>query len=74
MNKTTTLTLNEDQLMRLLDGMLSTQEPLELSDSGCNKVERLLFVSNSHKAHRSLIDRLKRALNRVSADAPALTL
>lgn len=71
MNKTTTLTLNEDQLMRLLDGMLSTQEPLELSDSGCNKVERLLFVSNDHKAHKSLINRLERALRRVSADAPA---
>ena len=69
MSNTTTLKLNEDQLMRLLDGMLSVQEPLDPIEPGCIK-----FVSNNHKAHRSLINRLKRALRRVSADAPALTL
>jgi len=69
MNKSTTLKLTEDQLMRLLDGMLSVQEPLDPIEPGCIK-----FVSNDHKAHRSLINRLKRALRRVSADAPALTL
>jgi len=69
MSNTTTLKLNEDQLMRLLDGMLSVQEPLDPLEPGCIK-----FISNNHKAHRSLINRLKRALRRVSADAPALTL
>ena len=68
MNKSTTLKLNEDQLMRLLDGMLSIQEPLQCSESGC-----IEFLSNDRKAHEALIRRLKKALARLDDAAPAST-
>ena len=61
MTKTTILTLSEDQLMRLLDGMLSVEQPLDTSEPG-----NLHFPSNDRKAHEALIERLNKALERVS--------
>jgi hypothetical protein len=68
MNKSTTLKLTEDQLMRLLDGMLSIQAPLQCSEAGC-----IEFLSNDRKAHEALIRRLKKALNRLDDAATAPT-
>ena len=61
MNKTTTLTLTEDQLERLLDGMLSVEEPLNTAKPGC-----LRFKHRDQKDHDALTQRLKKALERVA--------
>ena len=61
MNKTTTLTLTEDQLERLLDGMLSVEEPLNTGKPGC-----LRFKHRDQKDHDALTQRLKKALERVA--------
>ena len=61
MNKTTTLTLTEDQLERLLDGMLSVEEPLNTGKPGC-----LRFKHIDEKAHKALTERLHKALERVA--------
>ena len=65
MNKTTTLTLTEDQLLRLLDGMESVHEPLNTVEPGSTHVRHTDRVS-----HDALVKRLQKALNRLE-DAPA---
>ena len=61
MNKTTTLTLTEDQLLRLLDGMESVQEPLNTAKPGV-----LRFKHRDQKDHDALTQRLQKALERVA--------
>ena len=59
---TTTLTLNEDQLLRLLDGMESVHEPLntvEPESTHIRHTDRVL--------HEALAKRLQKALERVSS-------
>ena len=68
MNKSTTLKLNEDQLMRLLDGMESVHEPLNTGKPGC-----LRFKGTDEKAHDALTKRLKKALDRLEAAPTAPT-
>jgi len=68
MSNTTTLKLNEDQLMRLLDGMLSVHKPFDPSDPGC-----ISFPSRNRKAHEALIKRLEKALDRLEAAPTAPT-
>lgn len=60
MTKTTTLTLNVDQLQRLLDGLEGAVEPLalEVIDHGKEPFA-------DYQAHRALINRLLTALTRV---------
>ena len=65
MNKTTTLTLTEDQLLRLLDGMESVHEPLNTVEPGSTHVRHTDRVS-----HDALVKRLQKALNRLE-HAPA---
>ena len=61
MNKTTTLTLTEEQLLRLLHGMESVHEPLNTGKPGC-----LHFPRRDQKAHKALTERLHKALERVA--------
>ena len=61
MNKTTTLTLTEDQLLRLLDGMESVHEPLSTAKPGC-----INSPFKERKAHKALTERLHKALERVA--------
>ena len=61
MNKTTTLTLTEDQLLRLLDGMESVHEPLNTVKPGSTHVRHTDRVS-----HKALTERLHKALERVA--------
>jgi len=61
MTKTTTLTLTEDQLLRLLDGMESVHEPLNTAKPGC-----ISFPHRHQKEHKALTERLQKALERVA--------
>ena len=61
MTKTTTLTLTEDQLLRLLDGMESVHEPLNTVKPGSTHVRHTDRVS-----HKALTERLHKALERVA--------
>ena len=55
----TTLTLSADQLLRLIDGLESVADPLQLGQSGV-----LRFASADLKEHNALLERLQKALNR----------
>ena len=57
----TTLTLNADQLLRLIDGLESVAEPLELNSS---KLLTLRHASADQEEHDALLERLQKALNR----------
>ena len=61
MNKTTTLTLTEDQLLRLLDGMESVHEPLNTVKPGSTHVRH-----TDRMSHKALTERLHKALERVA--------
>ena len=68
MNKTTTLTLTEDQLLRLLDGMESVHEPINTAKPGSTHIRHTDRV-----LHDALVKRLQKALDRLETATPAPT-
>jgi len=66
MTKTTTLTLTEDQLLRLLDGMESVNQPRNAANPSWLNTP----TDSDREAHKALIQRLHKALKRLKT-APA---
>jgi hypothetical protein len=62
MNKTTTLTLTEDQLLRLLDGMESVNQPRNAANPSWLNTP----TDSDREAHKALTERLHKALERVA--------
>ena len=68
-NPTTTLTLTEDQLLRLLDGMESVNQPRNAANPSWLNTP----TDSDREAHKALIERLHKALKRLQTAPSAPT-